>query len=72
MEIEGEKYCVNCDKNLCYQCLSKDNERHLLLDNIVKLDKKCYLHSDKEIKGYCIISSILISWLLASGWFWHM
>ena len=50
------KYCYDCDKVICYQCINehqKNNENHI---NIISADlytSKCYIHKGEDYQEFC-------------------
>ena len=50
----GDKYNMNCGKFLFAKCANIESIEPSLLDNIVKFNKNCFYHRDKEINGYCL------------------
>ena len=46
------KYCFNCKKVICNNCIYKHNKNHLYIDND-KLCIKCLVHPKNNNKNYC-------------------
>ena len=56
-EIEGKKYCKECELWLCNECInihSIFNKEHSLTDNSVPLKTKCKNHNNEFTQYYCL------------------
>ena len=60
---QAQKYCIECKKNLCNDCVEihiEHNEGHTLVEGhgddeaVNLLTEKCEKHKDKLIELYCV------------------